>query len=67
MAKKKLDKSNKSLVKAMMYHEMYNNEAFWKGDSKIVTANLRKLDSEDKKREALRYNIIIHVKGFGWK
>ena len=49
MVKKNLDKSKKSLVKSMMYHEMYNSEAFWKGDSKIVTANLRKLDPEAKK------------------
>ena len=47
--KKNLDKSNKSLVKVMMYHEMYNSEACWKGDSNIVTANLRKLNLEDKK------------------
>ena len=49
MTKKNLDKSKKSLVKAMMYHEMYNSEACWKGDSNIVTANLGKLDSEAKK------------------
>ena len=41
---KNLDKSNKSLVKATMYHEIYNSEACWKGDSKIVRANLRKFD-----------------------
>ena len=46
--KKNLDKGKKSLVKAIMYHEMYNSEACWKGDSKIVTANLIKLDSEAK-------------------
>ena len=55
MVNKNLDKSKKSLVKAMMYHEMYNSEACWKGDSKIVTANLRKLDLEGKKRESLLY------------
>ena len=51
MAKKNLDKSKKSLVEAMVYHEMYNGEACPKGDSKIVTANVRKPDSEAKKRE----------------
>ena len=54
MAKKKLDKSNKSLVKSMMYHEMYNSEACWKGGSNIATANIRKLDSEDKKMLSLK-------------
>ena len=54
MAKKNLDKSNKSLVKAMMYHEIYNSEACWKGGSKILTANLRKLDPEAKKGKQLR-------------
>ena len=67
MVNKNLDKSKKSLVKAMMYHEMYNSEACWKGDSKIVTANLRKLDLEAKKREALKENISIRVKVFVWK
>ena len=33
MAKKNMDKSEKSLVKSMMYHKMYNSEACWKGDS----------------------------------
>ena len=46
---------------------MYNSEAFWKGNSKIITANLRKLDSEDKKMLSLKENRIILVKGFGWK
>ena len=62
MVKKNLDKSKKSLVKAMMYHEMYNSEACWKGASKIVTSNLRKLDSQAKKRESLKENISIRVK-----
>ena len=51
----------------MMYHEMYNSQACWKVDSKIVTANLRKLDSKGKKREAPKENIRICVKGFVWK
>ena len=67
MAKKNLDNSNKSLVKEMMYNEMYNSEACWKGDSEIVTSNLKKIELGGKKREALKENIIIHVKGFGWK
>ena len=45
---------------------MYNSEACWKGDSKIVTSNLRKLDSEAKKGESLKEKISIRVKGFGW-
>ena len=45
MMNKNLDKSKKSLVKVMVYHKMYNSETCWKGDSKIVTANLRELDS----------------------
>ena len=65
MVKKSLDKSKKSLVKGTMYKEIYNSEAFWKGDSKIVKANLKNLDSESKKREALTENIRIRAKRFG--
>ena len=49
LVKKKLDKSKKSLVKAMMYHEIYNSETCWKCDYKIVTANIIKLDSKAKR------------------
>ena len=38
----------------MMYHEIYNSEAYWKGYSKVITDDLRKLDSEAKKRETLK-------------
>ena len=51
----------------MIYHGMNNSEACWKGDSKIVTENLRKLYLEAKKREALMENISISLKGFCWK
>ena len=50
-----------------MFNEMYYSDAFWKGDSNIVTKNLRRLDSEAKKRESLKENIISCVKGFMWK
>ena len=46
MVKKNLDKSKKLLLTSMMYHEIYNSGACWKVDSKIVTANIRKLELE---------------------
>ena len=65
--KKNLENSKKSFIKEMIYHEMYNNEACWKGESKNVTANIRQLELEAKKREALKENIRISVIGFRWK
>ena len=62
--KKNLGKSKKSLVKVIMYNEMYNSEACWKGYYMILTVTLIKLDSENKKREALKENIRIRVKVF---
>lgn len=64
---KGMEKAKKELVRAYMFYDMYNTEACWKGSPTVVTEKLKKLDTEGKKRDALKANISIRVKGFGWK
>jgi hypothetical protein len=44
----------------------YNSEYCIKGDPKVVAQKLKQLKSESTKRDALKNNIYIHTKGFGW-
>ena len=46
---------------------MYFSPACWKDDHRYVTRELRKLTSESAKYHALKENIMIRVKGFGWE
>ena len=46
---------------------MYESEACIKGDPKNVTATLKTLKTKKTKYDALKTNITIWVKGFGWK
>lgn len=62
-----MKKAQEAYIDAIYYHRMYDSEACWKGNPKVVTANLRKLKSESTKYEALKENIRIRVKGFGWQ
>ena len=62
-----MEKAKKELGMAYMFYDMYNTEAFWKGSLTAVTAKLKKLDTDGKKRHALNANISIRVIGFGWK
>ena len=50
----------------MYYWSMYFSEACWKDDFKVVEKNLRRLKSDAKRYHALKENILIRVKGFGW-
>ena len=62
-----MKKAQEAYIDAIYYHRMYYSEACWKGDPKVVTANLRRFKSESSKYEALKENIRIRVKGFGWQ
>jgi hypothetical protein len=46
---------------------MYFSDACWKDDQRVVARNLGKLTSDASKYNALKENIMIRVKGFGWE
>ena len=60
-------KSTKKMDNATVYLCIYRSEAYWEGSPSVVDKNLKKISSEVAKRDALKKNISIHVKGFGWK
>ena len=64
--RKGMEKAKKELVRAYMYYDMWKTEACWKGDPTVVAQKVRKLSTDNKKRDALKANISIRVKGFGW-
>ena len=59
---KGMEKAKKELVEAYMFYDMYFSDACWKGNPTAVTAKLKKLDSDNKKRDALKANVSIRVK-----
>lgn len=54
-------------IDAQYYHRMWNSPACWKNDPKVVSRELKKLKSESAKYNAVKENIMIRVKGFGWE
>ncbi len=66
MKKNCLQKSVKENIDTQYYHWMWNSMACWKGDPKIVSKELKKLKSKSVKSHAVKENIMIWVKGFGW-
>ena len=64
---KGLQKAKTGIVKALLCHAMYDMDACWKGDPKVVAENLEQLKTEGAKRSALQTNISIRVVGSGWK
>ena len=57
-----MEKAKKELVEAYMFYDMYYTEACWKGSPTVVIAKLKKLDTDNKKRDVLKANVSIHVK-----
>ena len=62
-----MEKSTELYIKAIYYHRMYNLMACWKGSVKRVDEGLNRLISEAAQYDALKENIMIIVKGFGWE
>ena len=46
---------------------MYDSMVFWKGSASRVNEGLKKLTYNMAKYDALKENITIRVKGFGWE
>ena len=63
---KNMEKATEQFIEALYYYRMYYSEACWKGSVTRVTQGLKKLTSETAKYHALKENIMIRVKGFGW-
>jgi hypothetical protein len=66
MKEKALQKCMEENIDAQYYHRMWDSEACWKDDPKVVTRELKKLKSESAKYTAIKENINIRYKGFGW-
>ena len=64
---KNMEKATEEFIKALYYHQMYDLDACWKGSVTRVTKGLKRLTSETAKYNALKENIMIRVKGFGWE
>lgn len=67
LKKKGLMKATAEYAEAVFYHDLYSSAACWKGDPSIVSHNIEKLTTKKSKYDALKTNILIRVKGFGWE
>ena len=63
---KNMEKATEELIEAMYYYTMYSLAACWKDNVRIVDSELKKITSETARYDALKENIMIRVKGFGW-
>jgi len=52
-------KVTEEYIDALYYHCMYNSDACWKGDPRMVTKELKKLKSKSTKYKAVKENILI--------
>ena len=62
-----MEKASEYYFEAIYYHRMYYSMACWKGSASRVNEGLKKLTSKMAKYDALKENIMIRVKGFGWE
>jgi hypothetical protein len=62
-----MEKATEEYIDGMYYLKMYDSAACLKGDLRVVDPVLKKLTSDTARYEALRENIMIQVKGFGWE
>eukprot|EP00956_Cyclotella_meneghiniana_P007859 scaffold10478_cov38-Cyclotella_meneghiniana.AAC.4 len=46
---------------------MYDSNACWKRDSRVVSSELKKLTSNTAKYITIKENIHMRVKGMGWE
>ena len=64
---KNLENATEEYIEAMYLISMYDSDACLKDDPKNVRKLLKKLKSKKAKLDALKTNILIRVKGFGWE
>ena len=63
---KSMANASEEFIDGLYYHSMYFSDACWKDDYQVVAINLLKLKSDAARYNALKDNILIQVKGFGW-
>ncbi len=59
-------KAAEKTIERIFFRKLYDSEYCMKGDPKVVARKLKQLKSESAKRDALKNNIYIRTKGFGW-
>ena len=62
---KGLENASDEYIEALIYYSMWDSEACWKTNSDIVNG-LKNLKHKKDKLQALKDNIQIRYKGFGW-
>jgi len=63
---KGLDDAEDEFIESLIYHKMGHSDAYW-ATAGEVTAGLRRIKTKGAKIDALKDNIRIRWKGFGWK
>ena len=63
---KNMEKATDEYIEALYLINMYASEACVKGDKRGVKRMLKKLKSKTAKYNAIKANITLRVKGFGW-
>ena len=64
---KNMAKATDDYIEAMYLIRMYDSEACLKDDPKNVKKLLKRLKTKKAKYDALKSNILMRVKGFGWE
>jgi hypothetical protein len=64
---KDMEQAREEFIEGLYYHQLYFSDACWKNDQRVVARNLGKLTLDASKYNALKENIMIQVKGFGWE
>ena len=64
---KNLEKATEEYIDAMYFISIYHSDACIKDDPRNVAKMLKMIKSEAGKLDALKTNISIRVKGFGWE
>ena len=59
-------KAAEKRIERKFFRKLYDSEYCMKDDPKVVAQKLKQLKSESAKRDALKNNIYIRTKGFGW-
>jgi len=59
-------KAAKKTIKRTLFRLLYDLKYCMKGHPNVVAQTLKKLNSDSAKRDALKNNIYIRTKGFGW-
>ena len=62
-----MEKASEEFIEAIYYYWMYYSDACWKGSVSRVKQGLKRLATKTGKYEALKENIMMRVKGFGWE